>query len=56
MGCFGIVESGPVSGNYDSGGGRSDANCIQFGRHREHGLLRLERSAGDRRIGNDCLF
>jgi hypothetical protein len=56
---FGIVEGRLVPANYDTGGGRSNINYlsvhyIQFGPHREHNVLRLERSA-DRSIGNDCL-
>jgi hypothetical protein len=56
---FGIVESGLISGNYNSGGGRSPTNhlnlhYIQFGLHREHHVLRLERRADDRSIRNEC--
>ena len=45
---IGIVGSGPVSWNYNIGGGRSDTNHLslhysQFETHREHRVIRLER-------------
>ena len=47
-----IVESGLVSGNYNSGGGRIDTNHLsQFGHNREHRVIRLEGPKDEHSIG-----
>ena len=59
MHSFHIVETCLVSGNYDSGEGKSAINplkteknlhAIQFEPHREH-RVRVERPVGDRSVG-----